>query len=71
MTSTVLRVHEELIWYTSKNIPPLNFGVSDKEVALTIENMEGGKMSGSFLISNEQLYVNHFNSLFEDKLRVQ
>jgi hypothetical protein len=49
-------------------MPPLNFGVSDKKVALTIENMEGmegGKMSQNFLISNEQLYVNHFNSLFE------
>jgi phosphatidylserine/phosphatidylglycerophosphate/cardiolipin synthase-like enzyme len=27
--------------------------------------MEGGKMSQSFLISNLPLYVNHFNSLFE------
>jgi two-component system, OmpR family, sensor histidine kinase VicK len=49
-----------------KNMPPLNFGVSDKEVALTIEKLEGGKMSQSFLISNEPLYVNHFNSLFEE-----
>jgi two-component system, OmpR family, sensor histidine kinase VicK len=49
-----------------KNMPPINFGVSDKEVALTIEKMEGGKMSQSFLISNEPLYVNHFNSLFEE-----
>ena len=49
-----------------KNMPPLSFGVSDKEVALTIERMEGGKMSSSFLISNELLYVNHFNSLFEE-----
>ncbi|HEY9492484.1 MAG TPA: hypothetical protein VIP56_10900, partial [Nitrososphaeraceae archaeon] len=29
----------------TKNMPPLNFGVSDKEVALTVEKMEGGKMS--------------------------
>jgi signal transduction histidine kinase len=49
-----------------KNVLPINFGVSDKEVALTIEKMEGGKMSSSFLISNEPLYVNHFNSLFEE-----
>ena len=49
-----------------KNMPPLSFGVSDKEVAITIENMEGGKMSQKFLISNEPLYVNHFNSLFEE-----
>jgi two-component system, OmpR family, sensor histidine kinase VicK len=49
-----------------KNRLPLNFGVSDKEVALTIENMEGGTMGSNFLISNEPLYVNHFNSLFEE-----
>jgi two-component system sensor histidine kinase VicK len=49
-----------------KNMPPMNFGVSDKEVALTIERMEDGSMSRSFLISNEPLYVNHFNSLFEE-----
>jgi two-component system sensor histidine kinase VicK len=49
-----------------KNMPPMSFGVSDKEVALTIEKMEGGKMSQTFLISNEPLYVNQFNSLFEE-----
>ncbi|MDP9290693.1 MAG: ATP-binding protein, partial [Thermoproteota archaeon] len=32
----------------------------------TIEKMEGGKMSQSFLISNEPLYINHFNSLFDE-----
>ena len=52
-----------------KNMPPLSFGVSDKEVALTIEKMEGGNVSQSFLISNEPLYVNHFNSLFEELWR--
>jgi two-component system, OmpR family, sensor histidine kinase VicK len=48
-----------------KNMPPLSFGVSDKEVSLTIEKMEGGMMSQRFLISNEPLYVSHFNSLFD------
>jgi two-component system, OmpR family, sensor histidine kinase VicK len=52
-----------------KNRPPLNFGVSDNEVAFTIEKMEGGKMSSSFLVSNEPLYVNHFNSVFEELWR--
>jgi uncharacterized protein (DUF4415 family) len=50
-----------------KNMPPLSFGVSDKEVAITIDNMIGGKMSQSFLISNELLYVYHFNALFEQR----
>jgi two-component system, OmpR family, sensor histidine kinase VicK len=49
-----------------KNMPPMNFGVSDKEMAATIENMEGGKISQNFLFSNEPLYINHFNSLFEE-----
>jgi hypothetical protein len=49
-----------------REMPPINFGVSDKEVALTMEKMEGGKVSQSFLISNDPLYVNYFNSVFED-----
>jgi two-component system, OmpR family, sensor histidine kinase VicK len=49
-----------------KNMPPMNFGVSDKEMAGTIEKMERGKMSQGFLFSNEPLYVGHFNSLFEE-----
>src|SRR5215469_3829290 len=49
-----------------KNMPPMNFGVSDKEMAGTIEKMEGGRMSQSFLFSNDPLYINHFNSLFEE-----
>ena len=49
-----------------KNMPPMNFGVSDKEMAATIEKMEGGKMSQSFLMSNDRLYINHFNSLFDE-----
>jgi two-component system sensor histidine kinase VicK len=53
----------------TKSMPPLNFGVSDKEVALTVEKMEGGKMSQRFLLSNEPLYVSHFNSIFEELWR--
>jgi len=50
----------------TRNMPPISFGVSDKEVAITIEKMEGSKMSQSFLISNEPLYTLHFNSVFEE-----
>ena len=49
-----------------KNMLPINFGVSDKEVAIRIEKIEQGKMSHRFLVSNEPLYVSHFNSLFEE-----
>jgi signal transduction histidine kinase len=44
----------------------MSFGVSDKEIAVTIEKMEGGRRVQSLLISNEPLYVRHFTSLFEE-----
>jgi two-component system, OmpR family, sensor histidine kinase VicK len=47
------------------NMLPLSFGVSDKEVALTIEKLERGNIT-QLLISNEPLYANHFGSVFED-----
>jgi two-component system, OmpR family, sensor histidine kinase VicK len=49
-----------------KNLPPMSFGVSDKEIAVTIEKMEGGRRVQSLLISDEPLYVRHFSSLFEE-----
>ena len=49
-----------------RNMPPMNLGVSDKEMAGTIEKMDGGKVSQSFLFSNEPLYIDHFNSLFDE-----
>ena len=52
-----------------KNLPPMSFSVSDKEIAVTIEKMEEGKKIQSLLISNEPLYVKHFTSLFEEVWR--
>jgi two-component system, OmpR family, sensor histidine kinase VicK len=49
-----------------KNLPPMSFGVSDKELAATLEKMEGGKMVQNLLVSNEPAYVNHFHFIFED-----
>jgi two-component system, OmpR family, sensor histidine kinase VicK len=49
-----------------KNLPPMSFGVSDKEIAATIEKMEGGKNVQSLLLSNEPRYVNHFYYIFEE-----
>src|SRR5215467_14443257 len=49
-----------------KNMPPMNFGVSDVQMAATIEKMEYGKISKSFLISTECFYIEHFNSLFDE-----
>jgi signal transduction histidine kinase len=48
-----------------KNLPAMSFGVSDKEIAVTIENMEGGTPIRSLLLSNEPLYLKHFSSTFE------
>jgi two-component system, OmpR family, sensor histidine kinase VicK len=49
-----------------RNLPPMSFGVSDKEIAVTIEKMEGGRRVQSLLLSTEPLYVKHFTSLFEE-----
>ncbi len=49
-----------------KNLPPMSFGVSEKEIAATIEKMEGGENVQSLLLSNEPAYVNHFCHIFEE-----
>ena len=49
-----------------RKMPPMSFGVSDKQMGATIEKMEGGRMIQTFLTSNEPIYINHFNSAFED-----
>ena len=52
-----------------KNLSPMSFGVSDKEIAATIEKMEGGKKIQSLLLSNEPAYVSHYSFLFEELWR--
>ncbi|MGB6627332.1 MAG: HAMP domain-containing sensor histidine kinase, partial [Nitrososphaeraceae archaeon] len=49
-----------------KNLPPMSFGVSDKEIVATIEKMEVGKNVQSLLLSNEPVYMNHFYYIFEE-----
>ena len=49
-----------------RTLPPMSFGVSDKEIAATIEKMEGGRVIQSLLISNEPAYVKHFTAVFEE-----
>jgi two-component system, OmpR family, sensor histidine kinase VicK len=51
------------------NLPPMSFGVSDKEMGATIENLEDGNTVRSLLVSNEPLYVKHFASIFEELWR--
>lgn len=49
-----------------KNMPPMNFAVTEKEVQATIDEMKDGKMVQSVLVSNEPIYVNHFRYIFEE-----
>jgi two-component system sensor histidine kinase VicK len=49
-----------------KNLPPMNFAVDARYFHATVEKMEGGKMMRSLLTSNEPVYVNHYNSIFEE-----
>jgi signal transduction histidine kinase len=49
-----------------KNLPPMSFGISDKEMSATIEKMERGKKIQSLLISNEPSYINHYNTIFNE-----
>jgi two-component system sensor histidine kinase VicK len=51
-----------------KYVPPMNFAVSDKEMGATIEKMGAGMMQ-SLLVSNDSLYVKHFQSMFEELWR--
>jgi len=49
----------------TKNLTPLNFSISDKEFQATAEKMEGGRMLRSLLVSTEPIYMDHYNSIFE------
>ena len=52
-----------------RNLPPMSFGVSDKEIAVTIEEMAGGRRIQTLLISNEPLYLKHYSTIFEELWR--
>ena len=49
-----------------KTLIPMNFAVDNKYFHATVEKMEDGKMTNRLLISNETIYINHFNSIFEE-----
>ena len=51
----------------AKNMPPIDFAVSDKEMIATIEKAEGSEENiKSLLVSNEFPYIAHFVSIFEE-----
>jgi nitrogen-specific signal transduction histidine kinase len=49
-----------------KNMPPIDFAVSDKEMIATIEKTEAGEVIRNLLVSNERPYLDHFTSIFEE-----
>jgi nitrogen-specific signal transduction histidine kinase len=49
-----------------KNMPPIDFALSDKEMIATIQKVEGDEIIQNLLISNELPYIEHFNSIFEE-----
>jgi signal transduction histidine kinase len=50
----------------AKAIPPISFGISEKEMGLTVENMRGGSLNTSAIFSSEPAFVEHFTAVFEE-----
>jgi nitrogen-specific signal transduction histidine kinase len=49
-----------------KNLPPINFAASEKEMIATIQKTEGGQILQNLLTTNEPAYIEHFNSIFSE-----
>jgi hypothetical protein len=49
-----------------RNLPPMSFGISDKQMITTLEKMEGGKVIQSMLISNDVTYIKYFAAIFNE-----
>jgi two-component system sensor histidine kinase VicK len=47
-------------------VPPMSFGVSEKEMGVTVESMQGGSMNASAIFSTEPAIVEQFSSIFEE-----
>ena len=50
----------------TRSLPPMSFGITDKESAATVDNIEQGKRIKNLLLSNESAYLKHFGSIFEE-----
>ena len=49
-----------------KNMPPIDFAVSDKEMIASIEKTGSGQAIKNLLVSTEQPYIDHFTSIFDE-----
>jgi signal transduction histidine kinase len=50
----------------SMHLPPMVFSVSNRTFNATVDRMQGGKLMRYLLISNEPLYIQYYNNLFEE-----
>ena len=50
----------------TNNLPPLNFLVSEIRFASTVEKVDSKKLFDRLLHSTESLYVEHFQTVFEE-----
>jgi two-component system, OmpR family, sensor histidine kinase VicK len=48
-----------------KNLTPMNFAVGNRYFYAYIDKVDGGKIMESLLVSNEPVYITHFNYIFE------
>jgi len=49
-----------------KNMPPIDFSVSDKDIVTTILKSDYGELNQNLLVSNEAAYLGYFVSVFEE-----
>lgn len=49
-----------------KNLPPIDFSGSDKEIVATILKSDYGELNQNLLVSNEAAYLSYFVSVFEE-----
>jgi signal transduction histidine kinase len=49
-----------------KNMPPIDFSVSDKDIVATILKSGYGELNQNLLVSNDTAYLSYFVSIFEE-----
>ncbi|MGD9533942.1 MAG: ATP-binding protein [Candidatus Nitrosocosmicus sp.] len=49
-----------------RNLPPISFAASEREMIATIQKTEGGQVIQNLLTTNEKAYLEHFRSIFEE-----
>ncbi|MDQ3967868.1 MAG: ATP-binding protein [Thermoproteota archaeon] len=49
-----------------KSIPPMSFGISEKEMSIAVESTRGGSLNASAIFSSEPVFVEQFATIFEE-----